>query len=291
MRQACGGAAPRRKGHPVLARSDLHNGWNMDYQALPATDLRMLASPDAAGRRLLEALAPRPGASGSAASETRRKARGRIMRGRPTAFRSRSMARVTTEALRRPQPFLHPPAARLAGRACCRFADPLDYIGFDGGGGIGSGPGMAVGAALALRDGRPAAGRGPGRRRLPDGRDGALDGVHYRVPLLIVVVQQRVVLQRRAAPGAHGARARTTRGESLDRLAHERSATGPRHARARPRRRRTGTGAHASRARLGNRHWNSGNRPGKVCVIDVHVAAEYARAVSSSLLRQIPARS
>ena len=34
----------------------------------------------------------------------------------------------------------------------CRFAHPLDYIGFDGGGGIGSGPGMAVGAALALRE-------------------------------------------------------------------------------------------------------------------------------------------
>ena len=34
----------------------------------------------------------------------------------------------------------------------CRFAHPQDYIGFDGGGGIGSGPGMAVGAALALRD-------------------------------------------------------------------------------------------------------------------------------------------
>jgi len=30
--------------------------------------------------------------------------------------------------------------------------DPLDYLGYDGGGGLGSGPGMAVGAALALRD-------------------------------------------------------------------------------------------------------------------------------------------
>jgi hypothetical protein len=30
-------------------------------------------------------------------------------------------------------------------------------------------------------------------------------------------------------------------------------------------------------------------RGGKVCVIDVHVALEYSRAVSNSLLRQIPA--
>src|SRR5258705_40161 len=32
------------------------------------------------------------------------------------------------------------------------FRHPLDFLGADGGGGIGSGPGMAVGAALALRD-------------------------------------------------------------------------------------------------------------------------------------------
>ena len=32
------------------------------------------------------------------------------------------------------------------------FRHPLDFLGTDGGGGIGSGPGMAVGAALALRD-------------------------------------------------------------------------------------------------------------------------------------------
>jgi hypothetical protein len=35
----------------------------------------------------------------------------------------------------------------------------------------------------------------------------------------------------------------------------------------------------------------SHTRAGRVCVIDVHVAPEYARAVSSSLLRQIPTRS
>ncbi|HAI32200.1 MAG TPA: acetolactate synthase, partial [Thalassospira sp.] len=32
------------------------------------------------------------------------------------------------------------------------FRHPLDYLGYDGGAGIASGPGMLVGAALALRD-------------------------------------------------------------------------------------------------------------------------------------------
>ena len=34
---------------------------------------------------------------------------------------------------------------------CCDFADPLDYLGYDGAGGIGSGPGMAVGAAWTVK--------------------------------------------------------------------------------------------------------------------------------------------
>ena len=32
------------------------------------------------------------------------------------------------------------------------FRHPLDYLGSDGGGGIGSGPGLSVGSALALKD-------------------------------------------------------------------------------------------------------------------------------------------
>ena len=71
--------------------------------------------------------------------------------------------------------------------SCCRFADPLDYIGFDGGGGIGSGPGMTVGAALALRDTDrlPVAILGDGDYLM--GVTALWTAVRYRVPLLILV--------------------------------------------------------------------------------------------------------
>jgi thiamine pyrophosphate-dependent acetolactate synthase large subunit-like protein len=90
---------------------------------------------------------------------------------------------------------------------------PLDFLGMDGGAGIGSGPGMAVGAALAL-EGSAFGGGG----RLPvavlgDG-DFLMGGTalwtaaHYRLPLLIVVAnnssyhndvvhQERMAGQRR----------------------------------------------------------------------------------------------
>src|ERR1700751_3383323 len=55
------------------------------------------------------------------------------------------------------------------------FRHPLDFLGADGGGGIGSGPGMAVGAALALRDSErlPVAVLGDGD--FPNGRRRAVD--------------------------------------------------------------------------------------------------------------------
>lgn len=67
---------------------------------------------------------------------------------------------------------------------------PLEMLGYDGGGGLGSGPGMAVGAALALRD------HHPGRLPLAVLGDGDFlmnasalwTAARYDIPLLVVVV-------------------------------------------------------------------------------------------------------
>src|SRR4029453_3858001 len=64
------------------------------------------------------------------------------------------------------------------------FREPLDYLGYDGGGGVGSGPGMTVGAALALE--------GSGRITVGIMGDGEFIGAptalwtaaHYRIPML-----------------------------------------------------------------------------------------------------------
>jgi thiamine pyrophosphate-dependent acetolactate synthase large subunit-like protein len=73
------------------------------------------------------------------------------------------------------------------------FRHPLDFLGTDGGGGIGSGPGMSVGAALALRD--------AGSGRLPVAILGDGDflmgvtalwtAVHNSIPLLVVIANNR----------------------------------------------------------------------------------------------------
>ena len=55
------------------------------------------------------------------------------------------------------------------------FRHPLDYLGLEGGGGVGAGPGLTVGAALALKGSGRIPRRDHRRRRLPDGRDRAVD--------------------------------------------------------------------------------------------------------------------
>src|SRR5439155_19034704 len=100
------------------------------------------------------------------------------------------LAQTTTDALETH----HPSYIRLPigwPGEYCRFEHPQDYIGFDGGGGIGSGPGMAVGAALAMRGGErlPVAILGDGEYLM--GLTALWTGVHNRVPLLVIVANNQ----------------------------------------------------------------------------------------------------
>ncbi|TMH09800.1 MAG: hypothetical protein E6H68_17785 [Betaproteobacteria bacterium] len=71
------------------------------------------------------------------------------------------------------------------------FRHPLDFLGSDGGGGIGAGPGIAVGAALALKgSGRlPVAVCGDGDFLM--GATAIWTATHYRIPLLLIVANNR----------------------------------------------------------------------------------------------------
>jgi thiamine pyrophosphate-dependent acetolactate synthase large subunit-like protein len=71
------------------------------------------------------------------------------------------------------------------------FRHPLDFLGSEGGGGVGGGPGNSVGSALALK--------GTGRLAVAVCGDGDFmmgataiwTAVHYRIPLLFVVCNNR----------------------------------------------------------------------------------------------------
>src|SRR5690606_16288654 len=68
---------------------------------------------------------------------------------------------------------------------------PLDYLGIDGGGGVGSGPGMAVGAAMALAgtDRLPISLLGDGDYLM--GVNAIWTAAKYQIPGLIIVCNNR----------------------------------------------------------------------------------------------------
>jgi thiamine pyrophosphate-dependent acetolactate synthase large subunit-like protein len=161
----------------------LHNGWSMDYQGLPPVDVLIDCEPDAAVPALLAALGP----GGPRAVAARAK-----------EFLKPSGEKLTVDhlstALReaagdRPVSLTH--ISLSWNGASWAFNHPLDYLGSDGGGGVGGGPGISVGAALALKgSGRlPVAVCGDGDFMM--GCTALWTAAHYKIPLLIVVANNR----------------------------------------------------------------------------------------------------
>jgi thiamine pyrophosphate-dependent acetolactate synthase large subunit-like protein len=156
----------------------LHNAWSFDHMPLPPVDIHLAVTPDAAVPTLRSTLAP-PKRMYHQSSEA------------PAAVPKDDIEIIEiAERLREV----------TGGRPTCLtrlplgwdgsywpISHPLDQLGHSGGGGIGSGPGMAVGAALALKgsDRIPIAILGDGDYLM--GVTALWSATHYQVPLLIVV--------------------------------------------------------------------------------------------------------
>jgi thiamine pyrophosphate-dependent acetolactate synthase large subunit-like protein len=286
LRQACDGALPKGKIIHCSLDQYVHGGWNMDYQGLPPAEVSILAAPDRLVAKLLGALGPR---------KRERPAWSPAVVPREPTRSQRAAGAVTVAALA-----VQCAKAFQGHRPCymrlpigwpgeyCRFAEPMDFLGYDGGGGIGSGPGMAIGAALALRGtGRlPVAVLGDGDYLM--GVTALWTGVHYKAPALIVVannqsffndeLHQERVARTRARPVENRWIGMRMDDPPLDlaMLARGQGAVG--------------IGPIRTEAELAAALAQGVDevRRGAVCVVDVRVAPEYARATSAALMRQPP---
>jgi thiamine pyrophosphate-dependent acetolactate synthase large subunit-like protein len=281
-------------GKPVTAKviqvsvdQYVHNGWSMDYQGLPPVDCYLLAEPDAAVPPLLagvKSLRPNPPPLPAPGP-------------RPTppplsALEETSIIQVAhiATALHEvvggvPTTMIRLPLSWADG--LWEFRDPLDYLGTDGGGGIGSGPGMSVGAALALRD--------SGSSRLPVAVLGDGDflmgvtalwtAVRNNIPLLVIVAnnrsffndelhQERVALQRGRPPENRWI-GQAIREPDID-LATMSRGQGC-----------TGIGPVDDPRKLvpALREAVAAVRAGSVCVVDVRVAPGYAAGATAAILQ------
>jgi thiamine pyrophosphate-dependent acetolactate synthase large subunit-like protein len=178
-----GATVPSARIVQVSVDHYLHNGWSMDYQGLPPVDVFIDCEPDVAVPALLAALGPQ----GSQNTAAHKKEFPKLTDDKLTVDHLADALRHAVGG--RPTSLTH--VSLSWNGASWAFNHPLDYLGSDGGGGVGGGPGISVGAALALR--------GSGRLSVAVCGDGDfLMGVtalwtaaHYRIPLLIVVANNR----------------------------------------------------------------------------------------------------
>jgi thiamine pyrophosphate-dependent acetolactate synthase large subunit-like protein len=288
LRTAYGGEPVTAKIIQVSIDQYVHNGWSMDYQGLPPADVYVLAEPDAAVPRLLGGVKVlRPNAPPVPEA--------RLRPGPPPLSEIEDAAVIQVPhiatALKAalgdsPVSMLRLPLSWADG--LWEFRHPLDYLGTDGGGGIGSGPGMSVGAALALRDtgsGRlPVAVLGDGDFLM--GVTALWTAVRNDIPLLIVVANNRSFFNDEL----HQERVARQRGRPVENRWIGQAIQGPDIDLATMARGQgcTGIGPVENPKELvaAIREAVAAVRAGKVCVVDVRVATGYAADATAAILQR-----
>jgi thiamine pyrophosphate-dependent acetolactate synthase large subunit-like protein len=164
----------------------LHNGFGGEHQGLPRCDLHLPCEADVAAAAIADALGVGPGTAPAAQPAC-------PVQPVPVADAALDVATLAAAVgaalADEPTCLVRAPLGWVPGSWHLRH--PLDSLGNDGGGGIGSGPGMLVGAALALR----------GSGRIPLGILGDGDtmmggqafwtAARYGIPLIAVVANNR----------------------------------------------------------------------------------------------------
>ncbi len=181
MKAAWGDAPIGARVIRVSVDAHIHRGWSADYQGLPPSDVYLMCEPDVAVPLLVDAVRPR-----AAAVQAKAESPGE----EDKAVSIRALARAFNELTEDMDVCLSKLPLGWNG-AYRHFRHPLDYLGADGGGGVGAGPGLTVGAALALK----------GSKRMVVGIMGDGDylmgvtalwtATHYKLPCLILVANNR----------------------------------------------------------------------------------------------------
>jgi thiamine pyrophosphate-dependent acetolactate synthase large subunit-like protein len=184
LKQAFGDKPVAAKVIQVSCDVHAHRGWNFDYHALPPTDVQLLCEPDAAVPHLLNACSARSGD---------RPPKLEVAQASEAPGQGLNLS-ILAQNLKQAIAGKQVSFTRLPlgwNGAYTHFRHPLDYIGYDGGAGVGSGPGITVGAGLALRgSGRLAVGlHGDGDFLM--GNTAVWTAAHYKIPCLMVVCNNR----------------------------------------------------------------------------------------------------
>jgi thiamine pyrophosphate-dependent acetolactate synthase large subunit-like protein len=181
LKAAWGDAPIGAKVIRVSVDAHVHRGWSSDYQGLPPSDAYLMCEPDVAVPLLLDLVRARAAAVPSRAEPKLEK---------DEAVTIRALARVFNELTQGMDVCLSKLPLGWNG-AYRHFRHPLDYLGADGGGGVGAGPGLTVGAALALKGSSRMVVGIVGDGDFLMGNTALWTATHYRLPCLFLVANNR----------------------------------------------------------------------------------------------------
>ena len=185
LKQAWGARTVGSKIIQVSVDQHIHNGWSMDHQGLPPMDVYLMCEPEPVVSLLAERVQPRkpvahPRAPIPDVAD--------LIQGRPLTVPM--VSRALKAAVRGRKVSLIRAPLSWSGEMW-DIEHPLDFLGYEGGGGVGAGPGVSIGSALALKgtDRLPVAVMGDGDFMM--GVNALWTASNAQIPLLIIVVNNR----------------------------------------------------------------------------------------------------
>lgn len=182
LKQAFGDKPVTAKVIQVSVDQYSHRGGSADHFGLPPIDVYLMCETDAVVPLLLDAVTARATPANVPVAPSLKPA--------PDAVSLRGVGLALEEATKGVDVCYTRFPLGWNG-AYTHFRHPLDYIGHDGGAGVGSGPGMTVGAGLALKGtGRIAVGL-LGNGDFLMGNTAVWTAAHYQIPCLMIVCNNR----------------------------------------------------------------------------------------------------
>ena len=182
LKQAFGDQPITAKVIQVSCDQHSHRGGGADHFGLPPMDVYLMCETDAAVPLLLDAVSARATLPKIPAAPA--------LPAAPNAVSLRGVGLALEEATKGIDVCYTRFPLGWNG-AYTHFRHPLDYIGHDGGAGVGSGPPMTVGAGLALKGSKRIAVGVCGDGDFLMGNTAIWTAAHYQIPCLIIVCNNR----------------------------------------------------------------------------------------------------
>jgi thiamine pyrophosphate-dependent acetolactate synthase large subunit-like protein len=169
----------------------LHNGWSMDYFGLSPADLPIMADPDAFTEQLRDELSARLKGVKKWDGGSRRKWETITYSEKSDQELVSRDIEVALAEVRGDRKFtLTHLSFGWDGRAY-HWNEPLDYLGHDGGAGLAAGPGLTLGASLALKDQGRTVICVDGDGDFMQGATALWTAAHHQIPALFIINNNR----------------------------------------------------------------------------------------------------